>query len=128
MTTYTTKVITGKGRGKFLGFPTLNLTIPNNFNFQHGIYAGWVYLHQQSYKGAFHFGPIPTFQDPKPSLEVFVLETNIPKPPKTIDIQLVKHLRPIKSFSNPESLTLQIQQDVLQTQSILKDSQQRKII
>lgn len=42
--TFTANVIKGKGRGKELGFPTINLAVPENFNLKPGIYACWVKL------------------------------------------------------------------------------------
>ena len=31
--------ISGKGRGKPMGFPTINLKIPENFKLKNGVYA-----------------------------------------------------------------------------------------
>ncbi len=128
-TTHKLKVITGQGRGqKILGYPTLNLTIPKDFNYKLGIYAGWVYIEKTPYKGAFHYGPIPTFNSHQNSLEVFILNTDIPTPPPNVEIELVKYLRPIKAFETPQQLTDQITLDVAQTNSILRSSTQRTII
>ena len=35
---YTTKTTPGQSRGRLLGFPTINLIIPSNFNHKHGIF------------------------------------------------------------------------------------------
>ena len=71
---YTAHVITGAGRGKGLGFPTVNLEIPPQLTIAEGIYAVDVEVAGARYKGAMHFGPIPVFNDPKPSLEIFILD------------------------------------------------------
>lgn len=118
------KVIKGKGRGKLLGFPTLNLHIPKNFNHQQGIYAGWVKINNQTYKGAFHYGPIDTFDDKNISLEVFVLDQNIEHQPVIVDIGLVERLRSTQKFSSANKLVEQIKKDVRQTKLVLRKSQE----
>ena len=119
---FSAKVITGYRRGKILGFPTLNLTIPSDFNFQPGIYAGWVFIGQTKFMGAFHYGPVPTFDQPDNSLEVFVLNTSFNSTPSQVNFQLVKHLRAIKTFTSPDHLATQIKKDVLLTEEILSTS------
>jgi riboflavin kinase/FMN adenylyltransferase len=118
---YTSKVISGHGRGKSLGFPTLNLEIPKSFPYQPGIYAGWVYLNQP-HQGAFHYGPIPAFHQDSYALEVFVLETDIPTPPAVISFELLHYLRPIKNFDSPQDLSTQIASDVAITHRLLNKS------
>ena len=69
---YKTRQVKGKGRGKLLGFPTINLEIPPGFNIEEGIYAGRVWISKKQFKGAFHYGPVPTFHEKDKSLEVFL--------------------------------------------------------
>ena len=116
---FTTPVIKGQGRGKTLGYPTFNLEIPPNFNAEPGIYAGWAWLRQKKYPGAFHFGPIPVFSDPRPHLEVFVLDFNESVTPSKLTFELIHYLRPIRNFKNPASLARQISRDVTQTRAML---------
>ena len=66
--------VKGKGRGKVIGFPTINLDIPSGLSLEDGIYAAWVTIGDRRYKGALHFGPIPTFDETTKSLEVFLLD------------------------------------------------------
>lgn len=117
---FNTPVISGKGRGKQMGFPTLNLVIPNDLTAEHGIYAGWVWIDGEKYQGAFHFGPIPAFQDPQPSLEVFLLDTDIDEPPKEVRVELVKYLREVRNFPSVEALVTQINKDVSDCREVLK--------
>lgn len=115
-----TEVISGHGRGKEMGFPTLNLVIPKSLTDKHGIYAGWVWIDTKKYQGAFHFGPIPTFQDPQPSLEVYLLNTDIDIPPTQIEFELVQFLREIRNFDSVDQLVKQIALDVESCKNILK--------
>lgn len=116
---YICRVKSGKGRGKFLGFPTLNLSIPKKFSTEYGIFAGLVSWQGETYYGAFHYGPIDTFNDPTVSLEVFVLDAKIDSPPIEIKIKLVQFLRMPKKFANSQELIQQITIDVAQTKQIL---------
>lgn len=109
---YTCQVISGHGRGKGLGFPTLNLTIPSNFPEKEGIYAAWVHIEGSDYRGALHYGPIPAFQEKTLSLEVFVLDYEEASRPDLVDIELALWLREIRNFSSPEALQTQIAKDV----------------
>lgn len=113
--------IKGKGRGKLLGFPTINLEIPKNFGIKEGIYAVKVWIKKEEFAGALHFGPIPTFKENEKTLEVFLIDTansDIP-PSDTFDIETIKYLRPVLSFSNPEDLSKQISEDVITIRKIL---------
>lgn len=113
--------IKGKGRGKLLGFPTINLKIPKNFDIKEGIYAVKVWVEKKEFAGAMHFGPIPTFKESEKTLEVFLIDTansDIP-PSETFDIDTILYLRPILSFSNPEDLSKQIREDVTAIRKIL---------
>ena len=117
---YIAKIIRGKGRGERINFPTLNLEIPKNFSFRHGIYAGWVFIGERKYQGSFHFGPIPTFGEEKISLEVFVLDAVISDPPPQISFELAAYLRAIAQFKDEKVLAAQIAEDVEETKRILR--------
>jgi cytidyltransferase-like protein len=116
---YLTTIISGHGRGKDLGFPTLNLKKPPRFPYQHGIYAGYVWLGRRRYKGAFHFGPIPVFGQNKVSLEVFLLNRSRDIRRSTIEFQLIQYLRPIKALATPAELSGQIHKDVELVKTVL---------
>jgi riboflavin kinase / FMN adenylyltransferase len=116
---FTANVIKGKGRGKELGFPTLNLKIPKNIALKFGIYACWIHLLNKKYQGAVHYGPVPAFSDPKPSLEVFVLNFQSNVSVSRLTIQPIKYLRPIKFFSTIALLKKQMTHDVAKVKKIL---------
>jgi len=116
---YTAFVVSGKGRGKRITFPTLNLEIPMPFPYTEGIYAGWVFIHNEKYKGAFHFGPVPTFNETIRTLEVFLLDKKLKTPPKKISFELIERVREIRMFDSPEALIQQIEKDVQSVNQIL---------
>jgi len=108
--------IKGKGRGKGLGFPTINLQLPQHFSLQDGIYAVWVTIGGQTYKGALHHGPIPVFKEQEKSLEVYLLNISEHEMPVTgqepITIDVVKKIRNIRNFDTPKLMSKQIALDV----------------
>ena len=116
-----TKVIKGKGRGKLLGYPTINLAIPSGFNEKEGIYASWVTVNGIKYKGALHFGPVPTFGEKEKSLEVFLIDAkeNDLNNIKTIEVELVKKIRDVIAFTNIHDLSEQIGKDVQEAKKFL---------
>ncbi len=116
----------GDGRGKKMGFPTLNLEIPANLNLAHGIYAAHVQIAGHRYKGALHFGPIPTFDKPVPTIEIFLLDTdsiptNLIENQIPITVTIEARLREVILFSKKEDLTKQISQDVAAVSKLLTE-------
>ena len=117
---YTALVIAGRGRGRRIGFPTINLEIPEGLGATHGIYAGWVYTHGKRHPAAIHFGPVPTFGEVVPTLEAYLLDGALTALPHDIEFELVAHVRDIRLFLNAEELAAQIKSDVEDVEKILK--------
>lgn len=119
--------IKGKGRGKQMGFPTINLKIPDNFKLKNGVYATKVTVENKIFIGALHYGPVPTFTEQEKSLEVYLvgLTTNelvdyeLENPSeKIIKVEIVEYLRPVMKFRLVESLVKQIKEDVINIKKI----------
>ena len=119
--------VKGKGRGKPMGFPTINLKIPDGFELKDGIYAAKVNIEKKVFKGALHYGPVPTFSEEEKSLEVYLIEVtnedlinygfeNLDG--KLIKIEIIKYLREIIKFKMVEELVKQIEEDVKNIQEL----------
>ena len=126
MTThFTTGQIKGHGRGKFLGFPTINLAVPGNFELADGIYAVWITIAGTRFRGAMHWGPIPTFDEKTKSLEVFVLgigEHELSNADMSrIFVEPVERLRDVVKFDSVDDLTRQMEKDAAHVRSLLKE-------
>lgn len=115
--------ISGKGRGKKMGIPTINFKIPANLSVKEGIYAAMVTVNRKSYKAAVHYGPVPAFGETEKSLEAFILENqSIPAEALKTDkikIEFVQFIRPVMNFSSPQALVAQIDLDVTTIRHIL---------
>jgi riboflavin kinase/FMN adenylyltransferase len=120
---FQSRKVTGDGRGKLLGFPTINLIIPDQFNLEYGIYAVWIWLDAEKYPGALHYGPVPTFDKVTVTLEVFVLTEaellNERVVAAAITIETVKKLRDVKKFDTAEALIVQMTADVAAARQLL---------
>lgn len=115
--------IKGKGRGKKLGFSTINLKIPKNFTLKKGIYGVWVWLDKKKYLGALYYGNVPTFNGLKPSLEVHIIDSNLNVDVisviRIIETEIIKYIRPDKKFSNQTELKNQIKKDINEIKGII---------
>lgn len=116
-------IIKGRGRGKTLGFPTINLK-PLNFEtfklFDYGVYSCQVKINNKIHQGLLHYGPRPTFKEKDPSLEIHLLSNLCHPDPEPVErersivqFKPLKYLRPIKKFKTKEALTGQIKKDSL---------------
>ncbi|MFN3285707.1 MAG: YbaK/EbsC family protein [bacterium] len=104
--------VPGRGRGKKLGFPTVNLKVPEGLPLAHGIYACWVRVGDRTYPGALHYGPVPSFGEEEPSLEVHVLDHVLESTPQTVQVDVVRWLRPVLAFDSTEALQAQMERDL----------------
>lgn len=118
------KQIKGQGRGHMIGFPTINLALPEDLVLDFGIYAAWVVVDGKTYKGALHYGAVPTFDQKEKTMEVHLLDITDDTAPDTFDnvieIDIVEHLRDVKNFTDIEDLMNQIARDIEQVRLILK--------
>jgi riboflavin kinase / FMN adenylyltransferase len=113
---FVTRQVSGHGRGKLLGFPTINMEIPDSLDAPEGIYASWITIGDHVFKGALHWGPVPVFGQTARSLEVFLIDVSGPTADaldtRSMTVELVKRLRGVQSFPDSKSMVSQIQKDV----------------
>jgi riboflavin kinase/FMN adenylyltransferase len=106
-------VVRGDGRGRRLGFPTLNLLLDHELLPPPGVYAVRARSGRDEYPGVFHLGPRPTFDSSAIRAECHLLKA--PKASlygRRFELVPVKHLRPVRRFASPEALAAQIARDV----------------
>lgn len=103
------KVIRGKGRGKALRFPTINLKTEAKLN--HGIYVCKAKISGEERWGLLHIGPRPVFGEKEISVEVHLLDFQDEKVPQELDVEIVKFLREVKDFKSEKELIKQMEKD-----------------
>jgi len=125
------KVVTGRGRGSDLGFPTANLDLHHEVRPPHGVYATWAELAPGEGKrlaSVTNVGYRPTFVEggePAGAGERLV-EVHLLEPPggelggRTVEAEFVKKLRDERRFESDAALAEQIARDVEQARAALE--------
>lgn len=122
--TLTGLVIHGEHRGGKLGIPTANLAIPEERLLPvNGVYASTALINGKTYTAVTNIGVRPTFENPLPAprVEPHLLDTNEEFYGETIDLSLVRYLRPEIKFLNAQALVDQIQKDIKLTREIINN-------
>jgi riboflavin kinase/FMN adenylyltransferase len=105
-------VTRGKGRGKGLGYPTLNLRIPPlKLLPQDGVYGVRVRLEKREYPGMLYVGPRPTFGEEARSVEAHVLGREVEVTDAKVELLVERWVRKPKRFPDPEHLRDQLKSD-----------------
>lgn len=104
------KVISGRGRGRKIGFPTANLA-PANLPIAYGVYLAKIRLNRKLYQGLLHYGPKKTLGEPL-SLEAHLKNFKGNICGRTLEIEVGKKIRQVKKFANIEALRKQIKKDL----------------
>ena len=114
------RVIKGNARGRTLGFPTANLSIPQDRTIPgNGIYATWAYVGETRYMAATNVGTRPTFDEKERIVETFILDYSGDLYDSEITVEFIKRLRDEIRFETVEALVAQIHEDVEQTRQVL---------
>jgi riboflavin kinase/FMN adenylyltransferase len=113
-------IIHGHARGKGLGFPTANLEITGELYPKAGVYAVTVMIGNAVHEGVVSIGTNPTFQDKEFGVEVFLFDYQGDLYGKELQVNFVARIRDEVTFSSPEALVRQIEQDVQTAKEILR--------
>jgi riboflavin kinase/FMN adenylyltransferase len=113
------RVEPGAGRGKGLGFPTLNLKLAPGQAVRHGIYVMRIDVDGHSHPAAGYVGSRPTFGEGDPVLEAYLLDFAGDLYGKEVDAEFVAFLRPDQTFATPEALSMQMREDCDKARTVL---------
>ncbi|GAC1698025.1 MAG: bifunctional riboflavin kinase/FAD synthetase [Candidatus Limnocylindrales bacterium] len=114
-------VVHGEQRGRTLGFPTINVAPPQEKLLPlDGIYATWVTVDGQRYRGATSLGVRPTFGGGPRKLEAFLLDFSGDIYGHEAEVAFVERLRDERKYDSADALSTQIALDVEQTRLALR--------
>ncbi len=124
------EIITGRGIGKKLGFPTLNMKKPKQVIPAEGVYAGFVRVgdtienvlsSKDAIPAAYSIGQARTYGDEFPLLiEAHLLKENIEGlTGKFMAMDFIRRIRSQHKFKSPEKLSAQIAKDCKNAKEIL---------
>ncbi len=114
-------VISGHSRGREIGFPTANITTPNELTPKEGVYAVSVHVEGRVLYGAANIGKNPTFGDEATSYEVHILDYEGNLYGKFIKMKFIKRVRDEVKFGSVLELADQIKKDVERVKAIFAD-------
>lgn len=108
-------VISGDGRGKSLGYPTVNLEVPfNKLIPQSGVYAGSAHINGKEYRAGIYIGSKPTFGGKQNSIEAHIIEFEENIYGSEVSLFLEQRLRNEMKFDSKDALLAQIKDDLEQ--------------
>jgi riboflavin kinase/FMN adenylyltransferase len=114
-------VVTGKGRGAGLGFPTANLQAhPRLLLPGDGVYAGLARALGGEWVAAMNIGTNPTFGAEPRHLEAYLLDFSGDLRGQPFEVEFWVRLRDEERFESPEALAEQIARDVERTREIVR--------
>jgi riboflavin kinase/FMN adenylyltransferase len=107
-------VVAGQGRGRKIGFPTVNVDTQNELRPGAGVYAVRVRLGGETEwrSGAANIGVKPTFGGTEVTVEVHLLDFSGDLYGRPLRVQFLERLRPEQRFGSAAELAAQIQRDV----------------
>lgn len=114
----------GQKLGRTLGFPTLNISVPPHCSAKIGIYVVLVHgMGDQPLMGVASLGRRPTVTEAgRLLLEVHLIDKSIDAYGKLVCVDFLHFLRGEEKFSSLESLTLAMQQDLLQARQYFAEN------
>lgn len=120
MSTFSAQVVSGRGRGRKQGFPTLNLCVGEGFVPEEGVYAVRVALGREGdfYPAVMHVGARPTFEDAEPAVEVHLVRFEGEPRAENVRVEVLGRLRDVRRFDSPEALKLQIEADIVAAENL----------
>ncbi len=106
-------VVRGHERGRGIGFPTANLAVtPDRALPAFGVYVSRAETLGRSYAAATNIGINPTFDDPLPSVETYILDFEGDLYGRELRIEVLHRLRGEMKFEGIDALSRAIDADV----------------
>jgi riboflavin kinase/FMN adenylyltransferase len=114
-------IVSGHRIGRNIGFPTANIRIDEPFKVlpANGVYAVWVLLQQQRYKGMLYIGNRPTLHNGGeiiPEVHIFDFSDDIYT--NEISLSFIHYVREDVRFNSLEELKEQLERDKKEIQSL----------
>lgn len=115
-------VVKGWQLGRTIGYPTANVQISESYKLipADGIYAVWVKVREQLFKGVMSIGFRPTVNGVGRTQEVYIFDFKEDIYGEKITVELVKYLRPELKFDGLEALKKAIDQDCVDALAVLQ--------
>lgn len=106
-------IVSGDGRGRNIGIPTINLRFPIGITqIKNGVYGTYTKIGDKLYRSVTNVGPRPTFYQNKPAVETNLIDYDGGSLlHEFATVYFYRYLRPIRKYANAEELVARIQKD-----------------
>ncbi len=116
------EVVTGEKRGRTIGYPTANISLPEGKVLPHGVFAVSVELDGVTYGGMASAGPRPMYPEDSPSLEVNLFDFAADIYGRELAVRFISRLRGQELFGSLELLKEALAADELAARSVLREA------
>lgn len=114
-------VVPGDARGRKIGFPTANITMPDCLvRPATGVYAVRCEVDGVTYDGVSNVGTRPTFGGGDETIEVYLFDVDLDLYGETMRVQFIDRLRNEQHFTSADALVTQIKSDIEQARAALE--------
>ena len=112
-------VVHGNHIGHEMGFPTINIDIPQGKLLpKFGVYFGYAQIAGEQYRAMFNLGVKPTVGSDKPTLEAYLIDFEGDVYGEAARVSFVARLRDEKKFDSLAELSAQIKKDVQRARAL----------
>lgn len=120
----TGEVVKGEGRGKSLGYPTLNINYPEyKVQIKHGVYGVECTVGGETYKGVANYGNKPTYGNENIQLEVYLKGYSGDLYGQTVTVEFLRFIRDIHKFDSDDELKAQLAEDIVKISADESDNE-----
>jgi len=121
------KIVSGRGIGKTITFPTANLQVEENYKIipKKGVYLTQSEIEGKEIYGLTNIGTNPTVGGKHQTIETYFLDYKEDLYHKTIQLKFITRIRDEKVFKNTEELKLAIKEDEVFARDFIFLSQSR---
>ncbi len=116
----------GAGRGRVLGYRTINVALPPARKLlpPEGVYAVRVQTPLGPFGGMMNLGPRPTFGEMETMLEAHLFDADGDFYGKRVRLDFIARLRETRRFASPDALRAQLDADAAAARRVLADATQ----
>lgn len=112
-------VVRGKGLGRQLGFPTINLDVADQVIPADGVYAGRAVIGADEHAAAISIGSSPTFGPGRRAVEGYLLDFDKDVYGQEVCLEFVERIRGQVKFDSGQALIEEMDRDVRKVRDIL---------
>ena len=118
------RVQEGARRGRLIGFPTANVSVPGGRKLlpPEGVYAVRVQTPMGPHDGMLNLGPRPTFGENQAVVEAHLFDADLDLYGSGVRIDFVERLRDTQKFNGVEALVAQLKLDAVNARRVLAES------